>query len=169
MVANISAHKKGMDENWEEFSDWAARGQAIKDRLLKLVDEDAIAFEEVLNAMKLPSATPDETAQRKRSVMTATKKAIEVPCLVMQAAMESMEILKKMAEKGLKSSVSDAGVGALMAYASIKGAYLNVRINCNSLEDKTYAEKVISEAKKDLESADLLEKEISAIVENKMS
>lgn len=168
MVANITAHKKGVDEHWEEFSDWAVKGQTLKDRLLKLVDEDTLAFEELLKAMKLPANTTAEAEHRKKSMEESTKKAIGVPVMVMKASLESMEILLNMAEKGIKSSVSDIGVGALLARASAEGAYLNVRINCGGVGDEAYVKDILAGAEKVLEAARSLEKEILAIVENKL-
>ncbi|HLF33582.1 MAG TPA: cyclodeaminase/cyclohydrolase family protein, partial [Cyclobacteriaceae bacterium] len=168
MVANITAHKKSMDERWEEFSDWSVKGQALKDRLLKLVDEDTLAFEELLKAMKLPATTGAEAEHRKRSLDESVKKAIEVPFLVMKASLESMDILITMAEKGLKSSVSDIGVGALLARASAEGAFLNIRINCGSINDEAYVKNVLTGAEKVIEASRNLERKILTIVENKL-
>ena len=133
MVANLSAHKRGWDDRWEEFSDWAERGKGLCDRLLALVDEDTRAFNEILAAHRSPSDTPEEETARVAAVETATRRAIEVPLRIMEAAVESFTVLAAMAEHGLESSVSDAGVGSLLARAAVRGAGLNVQINTASL------------------------------------
>src|SRR6185436_2336505 len=115
MVANLSSHKKGWDERWEEFSNWAEKGQQYKDELLRLVDADTKAFTGIMNAMSLPKGTDEEKAARKQAMNEATKVAIEIPFKVMQLSYDSMEVIKAMAEVGNPNSVSDAGVGALCA------------------------------------------------------
>jgi glutamate formiminotransferase/formiminotetrahydrofolate cyclodeaminase len=145
MVANLSAHKRGWDDRWEEFSDWAVRGKALHQRLLGLVDEDTAAFDALMEAHRLPAGTEEEAAVRGEAIQAATRHAIDVPLAVMGAAMEAMEVLAAMAETGLESSVSDAGVGALMARAAVRGAGLNVAINVGGLaaeeEQAAYVER----------------------------
>ncbi len=138
MVANLSSHKRGWDERWEEFSDWAARGQQIKDQLLHLVDEDTAAFNGIMAAFKLPQSTDAEKQARNGAIETATKYAIEVPFRVMMVSLVSMHLLRTMAENGNPNSVSDVGVGALCARAAVLGAYLNVQINAAALTDTAY-------------------------------
>ena len=138
MVANLSSHKKGWDDRWKDFSDWAEKGEKLKNELLKLVDEDTSAFTKIMNAFGLPKATDDEKQLRTQAIQEATKYAIEIPFRVMQLSFQSMEIIKAMAEIGNPKSASDAGVGALCARSAIMGAYLNVKINSKDLTDKTY-------------------------------
>ncbi len=168
MVANLSAHKRGWDDRWEEFSEWADRGQKIKDRLLHLVDEDTKSFNAIIDAFRLPKGTDAEKADRKAAIQAATKYAIEVPLEVMKSSLESFEIIKAMAEIGNPNSVSDAAVGGLCARAAIHGAFLNVKINSGDLEDKIFVEQVLKEAQKMITLADTTEKEILDIVHQKM-
>lgn len=154
MVANLSAHKRGWDDRWEEFSDWAERGKGLYGRLLVLVDEDTEAFNEILAAHRFPSDTPDEEAAKAEAIEMATRRAIEVPLKVMEAAVESFTVLAAMAEHGLESSVSDAGVGALLARAAVRGAGLNVQINTASLEHATAAPYLERAAALDTEAAE---------------
>lgn len=168
MVANISSHKRGWDERWEEFSDWAEKGKAHYDELLRLVDEDTHAFNRLLAAFGLPKAAPDEQAERAQAIQEATRVAIEVPLKVMRAARRSMEVVKAMAEIGNPNSVSDAGVGALCARSAVLGAFLNVRINLAGLEDKKFAEQALAEGQRLVEEAQALEAEILAVVEGKL-
>jgi glutamate formiminotransferase/formiminotetrahydrofolate cyclodeaminase len=143
MVANLSSHKAGWDERWEEFSAWAEKGQRIKDELLALVDEDTAAFNRIMAAFGMPKGTDAEKAARTAAIQEATRQAIEVPFRVMQLSCEALPLAVEMAEKGNPNSVSDAGVGALCARAAVQGAYLNVRINVKGFADKAYAEKVV--------------------------
>ena len=145
MVANLSAHKKGWDERWEEFSNWAAKGQQYKDELLKLVDQDTAAFNLIMDAFNLPKGSDEEKASRSEAIQAATKNAMEVPYKVMQAAYASMEVIKAMAEIGNPNSVSDAGVAALCARAAVLGAFLNVRINASGCKDRAFADKMIAD------------------------
>ncbi|NQU85456.1 MAG: glutamate formimidoyltransferase [Mariniphaga sp.] len=168
MVANLSAHKRGWDNRWEEFSNWAEKGKYYQDALLRCVDEDTAAFNQIMAAFGLPKNSEAEKAQRKQAIATATKNAIKVPLKVMKLSYESMEVLKAMAEVGNPNSVSDAGVGALCARTAVEGAYLNVKINAAGLEDKKFLKKVLSEANTILVNAKTLEKEILKVVEEKI-
>lgn len=168
MVANLSSHKTGWDARWKEFSDWAEKGQQIKDSLLNLVDEDTNAFNKIMNAFGLPKSTDSEKAARTLAIQEATKFAIEIPFKVMELSLQSMEIIKAMAEIGNPNSVSDAGVGALCARSAVMGAFMNVRINASGYSDKTYVDAVISRGKA-IESKSIeLEAEILKIVNEKI-
>ena len=168
MVANLSSHKKGWDDRWETFSDWAERGQALKDALLKKVDEDTAAFNAIMEAMQLPKSNDTEKVARKVALQVATKLAIEVPLSTMRLSLESFDIIKAMAEIGNPNSVSDAGVGALCARAAVRSAYLNVKINASGFDDKDFIEKILKEANEMVEKATIFEEEILNIVDSKM-
>ena len=168
MVANLSSHKRGWDERWEEFSDAAERGQKIKDALLHAVDEDTDAFNLIMAAFTLPKATPEEKTARKAAIQAATRKAIEVPFKVMQVSFESFPLIKQMVETGNPNSVTDAGVGALCARAAVRGAFMNIQVNTAGLDDKEYAERVLSEGRIMVEQADKMEREILEIVAGKI-
>jgi glutamate formiminotransferase/formiminotetrahydrofolate cyclodeaminase len=168
MVANLSSHKRGWDDRWEEFSEWAEKGKYFKEELLKMVDEDTHAFNRIMNAFGLPKKTEEDKAVRGQAIQEATKYAIEVPFKVMQLCFDSMEVAEAMAKIGNPNSVSDAGVGAIAALAGVKGAFLNVKINAGSLEDKKFVKEMISKASKLQEKAAKKQKEILNIVEEKM-
>ena len=168
MVANLSSHKRGWDNRWKEFSDWAAKGQAYKDTLLHLVDEDTIAFNKIMSALSLPKSTEEEKVNRTNAIQTATKYATEIPFRVMQTTFTSMEVIKAMAEIGNPNSVSDAGVGALAARSAVMGAYLNVKINAAGLTDKKWAETIIADGAILQEKTQQLESEILLIVNGKI-
>ena len=168
MVANLSSHKKGWDERWEEFSKWAEKGQQYKNELLQLVDEDTRAFNLIMNAFSLPKTTDEEKVIRTQSIQSATKYAIEVPYKVMQASFSGMEIIKAMAETGNPNSVSDAGVGALCARSAVMGAFMNVRINAAGYDDKNFAKDIVGKGKEIENKAIALEAEIIKIVNEKI-
>jgi len=168
MVANLSAHKRGWDDRWEEFSEWAEKGKQFHDRLLKLVDEDTAAFNAIMEAFSLPKNTDQDKKNRSAAIQAATKHAIEVPFEVMQIASHSLEVIHAMAEIGNPNSVSDAGVGALCARTAVYGAYLNVRINAGSLADKVFAGDILYKAAQLLQETLEKESEILKLVESKI-
>ncbi|MCW5918673.1 MAG: glutamate formimidoyltransferase [Bacteroidetes bacterium] len=169
MVANLSASKKGWEERWNEFSDWADKGQKIKKQLLHLVDEDTVAFNKIMDAFKLPKTTDQEKEDRKQAVAEATRYAIEVPLSVMKISLQSMELIQAMATNGNPNSVSDAGVGAMCARTAVLGAGLNVRINAAAYSDKTFVETVLKQAAEMENKAIANEKNILDVVNRKIS
>ncbi|MDR2651713.1 MAG: glutamate formimidoyltransferase [Prevotellaceae bacterium] len=168
MVANLSAHKAGWDERWEEFSDWAERGKTFMDALLKKIDEDTAAFNKIMDAFSLPKKTDSEKQLRKQKIQEATRYAIEVPMSVMQLCFDSMQVIKAMAECGNPNSISDAGVGALAVRSGVLGAFLNVKINASGLDDKTFVAETLAKAQKIADDACALENEILETVEKKL-
>ncbi|MHC4429528.1 MAG: cyclodeaminase/cyclohydrolase family protein, partial [Planctomycetota bacterium] len=136
MVSNLSSHKRGWDDRWEEYSDWAVKGKVCHDELLRLVDEDTIAFNKIMAAFGLPESTDEEKAAKNKAIQDATVGATEVPFRTMEVAFQSMEVAEAMAHSGLEASVSDAGVAAVCARSAVMGAFLNVRINAAELEDQ---------------------------------
>jgi len=169
MVANLSSHKPGWDERWEEFSLWAEKGQVLKDELLHLVDEDTNAFNKIMDAFGLPKSNDAEKAARTAAIQAATKYATEVPFKVMNKAFETMEIIKAMAETGNPNSVTDAGVGALCARSAVMGAFLNVKINASGLKDKAFVDDIIAKALIIENKAIAMETEILGIVNSKIN
>ena len=168
MVANLSSHKKGWDDQWETFSVWAEQGQHLKDELLKLVDEDTNAFNNIMNAFSLPKNTDEEKAQRTLAIQEATKYATEIPLLTMKKGFACFPLIKEMVKIGNPNSVTDAAVGALCIRTAIYGAYLNVKINASGLKDKVLSAQFIDEANDILEKAKAEETEILRLTEEKM-
>lgn len=166
MVANLSSHKQGWDDRWEEFSTWAEKGQKIKDQLLQLVDEDTKAFNQIMSAFGLPKSTEEEKKSRTNAIQQATKNAIEVPFKVMELALASMEIIKQMAQVGNPNSISDAGVGALCARAAVLGAFMNVRINAKDYKDADFVKHILIKGQELENAAIIFEKEILQIVDH---
>jgi len=168
MVANLSAHKRGWDDRWEEFSNWAEKGMAYQNTLLGLVDEDTNAFNKIMDAFRLPKDTESNKAKRKDAIQAATKYAILTPFKVMETAFASMQLMKAMAEFGNPNSVTDAGVGALCARTAVIGAFLNVKINCGDCDDKAFVDDILKRGKKLVDDACELENNIIKITESKI-
>ena len=164
MVANLSAGKRGWDDRWKEFSDWADEGQKVLSRLLALVDEDTRSFDAIMSAFGLPKGSPEEQEARAQAIEKATLNAARVPLETMKAASAAFPLLKAMAEKGNPASASDAGVGALAARAAVRGALLNVKINAASLSDRAAAQALISEGEGIAAQALKAEEEILSII-----
>jgi glutamate formiminotransferase/formiminotetrahydrofolate cyclodeaminase len=169
MVANLSSHKKGWDQQWSEFSAWAEKGQRYKKELIDLVDADTRAFNGIMAAFGLPRSSPEEKAARSKAIQEATRVAIEVPLRVMEIACASMESIHAMASAGNPNSVSDAGVGALCARTAVLGAGLNVRINAAGYDDKAWVEKILARGKELETKATEAEAVILKIVSDKIS
>ena len=168
MVANLSSHKRGWDDRWEEFSDWAEKVQALKDELLLLVDEDTHAFNLIMDAFGMPKSSDNEKLLRTKAIQEASKYAMEIPFRVMQKSLESMEIMKAMALTGNPNSASDAGVGALCARTAVKGAFMNVKINAAGIDDHAFVTNLLEKGAAIEKMAEEKEREIVTIVEQKI-
>ena len=160
MVANLSSHKPGWDDRWEEFSNFSEEGQKIKDELVQLLEEDTNAFNKVMDAFGLPKDTDEQKSIRRQAIEEATRYATEIPYRTMKTANMAIPLCKKMAEIGNPNSISDAGVGAICCLTAIKGAYLNVLINVAGLKDKSWADNILSDASHLLQTA---QNEVEAI------
>jgi glutamate formiminotransferase / formiminotetrahydrofolate cyclodeaminase len=165
MVANLSSHKAGWENRWEEFSSWAEKGITLQKHLLSLVDKDTQAFNRLMDAFRLPKNSDSEKEKRDEAIQAATINAIQVPLEVMKTGIDAMEVVKTMAKTGNPNSASDAGVGALALRSGILGAYLNVKINASSLKDKTYRDEVLLQSSLIVVKAKEKEKEILNIIE----
>ena len=168
MVANLSASKRGWEDRVTEFSPWAEQGQALKDTLIGLVDEDTRAFDGIMNAFGLPKDTPEQIIARKEAIQNASKYATQVPLRTMHAAYDCIPLLKQMAEHGNPNSLSDVGVGALCIKTAVRGAWLNVLINAQGLTDKSWAENIVAEARELLAKNHAACDEIVLGIESKM-
>jgi formiminotetrahydrofolate cyclodeaminase len=168
MVANLSSHKRGWDDQWEFFSDWAEKGQAIKDKLLYLVDEDTRAFNKILDAFRLPKSSEAEKTDRKEAIQDATKYAIEIPFEVMKTTFSAYGLMQEMIEKGNPNSISDGAVGALCLRTALRGAWLNVNINASGLKDEKFLDPIMNEGKEMIEKAEVLENALMEMVTRKL-
>ena len=163
MVANLSSHKPGWDDRWEEFSHVAEKGQKLKDELLDLVDEDTNAFNKIMEALQMPKKTDAEKAARMEALELASQYATQVPFKTMNVAFKAFEVVEAMVKNGNPASVSDAGVGALCCRSAVMGAYLNVKINAAGLKDRAFADNIVAEGAKI--EAEAIAKEAEILVE----
>jgi glutamate formiminotransferase / formiminotetrahydrofolate cyclodeaminase len=169
MVANLSSHKRGWDDRWEEFSGWAERGKAIQMKLLLLVDEDTRAFKGILAAYGLPKKTDQDKKVRQEAIESATLRAIEIPFEVMREAYDGFEVARSMVETGNPASVSDAGVGAIALCGCMDGAWLNVRINAPGLADHPVVQNILREGEKLVQQGRVARDQIVELVHKRMS
>ena len=160
MVANLSAHKRGWDDRWKEFSDVAEKGQAVMEELLALIDEDTAAFDRIMDCFSMPKGTEEEKAARAAALEEATLYAAQVPLRTMEASLKALPLALEMAQKGNPASASDAGVAALAAVAGIRGAQLNVRINAAGLKDQAAAAPLLARAEAIVKEAQALEAQV---------
>ena len=168
MVANLSAHKAGWDDRWEEFSQWAVKGQAYKNKLLFLVDEDTNSFNKIIDGFRMPKGTTEEKELRKQAIEDATKYATEIPLQVMETAHDSIEVMEAMLKDGIKNSLSDAAVGVLCARTAVIGAYFNVRINAKDIKDRVFAEDIVAKAEKIYQSTLQKESKVIKFIDSQM-
>jgi len=161
MVANLSSHKRGWDDRWEEFSNWAVKGEKIRRELISLVDKDTAAFKKIMEAFGMPRGTDEEKRERSKAIAKATRFAAEVPLEIAKLAHQSFDIIEAMVEKGNPNSITDAGVGALCARAAVRGAVMNVKINLKGFGDTEFVEKTIQKANQLQVEADARELKIS--------
>ena len=169
MVANLTALKHRNDDTWKNYSDWAEKGKYYHDELLKMVDEDTNAFNKIMDAFALPKASDEDKARRKQAIQDATKFAIEIPFKTMSLSCESMQVMLEMAKNGLEASISDAGVGALAARSAVQGAFLNVKINCKSYNDKEFVADILKKGEEIEKRAIAIEKEVMEIANQKIN
>ena len=168
MVANLSSHKRGWDDRWEFFSDWAKKGLDVQNELIDLVDKDTDAFNQIIESIRLPKGTEEEIKKRNEAISKATKNAILVPLSIMEKAYDCMKITKEMALHGNPNSISDAGVASLCAIAAIKGGLLNVKINCKDFDDLKFIKSINKKTDSIIKKSKKLEIEIMNIVEEKL-
>lgn len=164
MVANLSSHKRGWDDRWEYFSDWAEKGQQLTEELLELVDRDTEAFNTIISAIRMPKSTDEEKEERRNAIDAATKLAIEVPFKTMELSLGVFDIAEAMIKEGNPTSVTDAGVGVLCARAAALAAHMNVLVNCADLDDESYVSDITSRAEKIKDIAIAREVELTTMV-----
>jgi glutamate formiminotransferase/formiminotetrahydrofolate cyclodeaminase len=168
MVANLSAHKAGWDDKWEFFSEWAVKGQAYKEQLLFLVDEDTNAFNKIIDGFRMPKDTDQEKEARNLAIENATIYATEIPFKVMETSFKSLEVMQAMLKDGLQNSLSDAAVGVLCARTAVIGAYFNVRINAKDIKNRDFADAILAKAANIYQQTVAVENETIAYIDSKM-
>ena len=169
MVANLSAHKRGWDDRWEVFSEYAEQGLKFQNDMLALVDADTEAFDAIMVAYGMPKATEPQLAKRHQAIQNATLNAIDIPLKVAQLAHDALPLAAAMAQEGNPNSVTDAGVGAMCLRTAVMGAVLNARINCGDLEDQTKVAEIMATSRQLVASAQAQEEDILKTVDAVMA
>ena len=142
MVGNLTTGKKKYADVEEEICESMKKLEQLRDKLTRLVDEDAKAFEPLSKAYGMPKETEEQKKLKEQVMETALREACRVPLEIMEVSIEVMELLQVLEEKGSRLAVSDAGVGILFAKTSLEGASLNVFINTRLMKDRQYAEEL---------------------------
>lgn len=168
MCANLSANKRGWDDKWEIFSNQGNVSMNIQKKLLKLVDKDAQSFNQIMNALKLPQGSEHEKTKRLEAIQSATKRAIQIPFEVIETSFKCFDLIRKMIEIGNPNAITDVGVAALCAKTAVVGAYLNLKINCQGLDDKHYASDILEKAENYVNDASIQESDILKIIKKRL-
>lgn len=169
MVSNLTVGKKDYADVQDEVKDLAVQGQVLKDELLRAVDLDTVAFNNVMAAMKMKKKTEEQKRERHEAIQGTTKEATLVPLGVLEKCIKALELAKKIAVTGNKNSISDVGVAGLMARAAAEGAYYNVIINLPDIEDSVLRSKLKKDSEILRKKALHLEDSIKKIVETELS
>lgn len=138
MVANLTVGKKGYEDVWSGLSDMAERAQRLKSALASAVDEDTRAFNQVMEAVRLPKATPEQQRDRELAIARAARQAAGVPLETARLCFQVIELASQAVRQGNRNSASDAGVAALVARAGVEGAALNVLTNLSAIKDEAF-------------------------------
>ncbi len=169
MVANLTVGKKGYEEVEAEMRATAVKAQALKEDLLRAVDDDTRAFNRVMDAFRLPKTTEDQKAEKEAAVERATKEATLVPFSVLEKSPALLKLARTVALKGNQNSISDAAVAGLMSESAASGAYYNVKINLPNIQDKTFKEEILSKADSILEEINKLGKELGELIAGQLN
>ncbi len=167
MVAGVTIGKKKYAEVEAEMQAIRVVAENLRKELTQAVDDDASSFEVLMATFKLPKETDEQKSAREAAIIKATLNAAHVPLHVAEHALKVMELALKCARKGLQSAISDAMSGFAMARASLTAAGYNVRININSLEDKSAGEKMLEELVDLEQKADKLEADIRQVMKDR--
>ena len=168
MVSNLTTGKTGYEDVQKDVKKIAMEAQLLKDEFLRAVDLDTLAFNKVMDAMKMPKKTDEQKKERAKAIEEASQEATLVPLGVLEKSIEALKLAKEVALKGNKNSLSDAGVAGLTAQAAAEGAYYNVKINLPSLEDASFRSKIKKQATALVKKAVELGQEIREIVEKEL-
>lgn len=168
MVAALTFEKKGFENQKEEMESIGVKTQALMRGQLSAIDDDTNAFNEVIDAMRMPKKTDEQKVARLAAIEEATKKATMEPFGILERTLPSLECASAVAERGNPNSLSDAGVAGLMANAAAYGAFYNILINLDGIEDKKWCEDTKAKAKKLLADVDAKAEEIKKYILDKL-
>jgi formiminotetrahydrofolate cyclodeaminase len=168
MVGGLARGKTGYENVAAELAELEARAKKTQARLEALVDEDARAYDKVLEAMHMPKSTEDQKRRRVEAMQAAYRKATEVPLETMERCVDALEIAEASVKKGNRGATTDAAVAILLAEAAIRGASLNCTINLASIRDEAFRTRAEERVAKLLERADMVGHEAMAVVTDRL-
>jgi|APSaa5957512493_1039668.scaffolds.fasta_scaffold00046_37 glutamate formiminotransferase/formiminotetrahydrofolate cyclodeaminase len=160
MVSALTHEKKGFELTKDEMESIGLEAQHLKDRFIALVDEDTSAFNQMMDAGRLPSKTETEKSDKKSAMEKAAKNGVNIPMETAESALKILEMTAVLVEKGNPNSVSDAGVAAEMAHGAVRGGIMNVRINLSGIGDQEFVKEAIEKSETLIRKADSLQDEI---------
>lgn len=164
MVCNLTLGKKKYAEFEHEISSVLKQSEELRDTFADLVDQDTMAFNKVMEAFGLPKDTDEQKALRGAAIEAATKEAALVPLEVMKHVIDGLALARIVAQKGNTSSVSDAGVSAIILHAGLESAALNVQINLKGIKDSDFVGWKADEVASLLRTSKNMTEEVLAIV-----
>lgn len=168
MVCNLTIGKEKYEDVRSEMEKALNDSSSIIERLMELVDEDSEAYQSVIAALRLPKENEDERRKRMDAMQNALRRAIAVPTEVMELSLEAMKVAYLVTRKGNRSAVSDAGSAAMLAFASLHAAMMNVKINLKEVEDKDFKDSVKERLSEMEEEAELLRLDVVNEVDSKL-
>jgi len=168
MVCNLTIGKEKYVSVEDEIKDVLRGSEKLRFKLIKLIDKDTEAFNDVIKAFKMPKETEGQKEERKKAIQNGYKKAAMVPFETAKLCEEILDLAKTVAEKGNQSSITDAAVSALMSQAGVESAILNVKINLGSIKDEDFVKKIGSKLDKLERSCKVKTDEIVDIVNKRL-
>ena len=169
MVCNLTIGKKKYVEVEGDMKDVLAKSEALRVKLIGMIEDDVKAFDAVMGAYGMPKETDADKAKRDQAIQAALKLATDVPMACARAARQVIDIAATASDKGNLNVISDAGVGVLAGYAALRSAALNVFINARMITDKTFAEAKLKELNELLAGAEGATEKAYGVVKGKVS
>ncbi len=168
MVCNLTIGKGKYEEVRSEMEKVLEESSKIVERLVELVDEDSESYKSVIAALRLPKETDEERQKRREAMQNALRRAIAAPTEVMELSLEAMRIAYTVSRKGNEAAVSDAGSAAMLAFAALHAAMMNVKINLKEIQDEEFKASVKEHLTEIEEEADRLRLDVIAEVNSKL-
>ena len=165
MVANLSTSKAGFEDQKKRLNQIASKGQAVKDALIKAIDDDTSAFDQVIKAMRMPKDTDADKKSRETAMQEGYQIATQVPLETVEHCRDALQICSEISKLMDDGMASDVGSGALMANAGAKAAGYNVKINLKSINNKKFCKATGNELEKLIDECSLLTESVTQNVD----
>ena len=146
MVCNLTVGKENFETSRDELIKVLSKSQSLSQSLLKRVDLDTEAFNEVMAAFKLPKVSDADKQERTKAIQSGYKNAIQSPLGIARECLEVLKLAESLLGRSNTNAISDLGVASQQAYAGLEGAILNVKINIPSIKDQEFVRQALSDA-----------------------